>query len=64
MLGFSQVLKPLKWQDLLEEGKKSPQCISNMCKDSLQRKQYFGVRGYLIPKQVNIIMIIIVIDMI
>ena len=22
MLGFSQVLKPIKWQDLLEEGKK------------------------------------------
>jgi len=21
MLGFSQVLKPIKWQDLLEEGK-------------------------------------------
>jgi len=21
MLGFSQVLKPVKWQDLLEEGK-------------------------------------------
>ena len=29
MLSFSQVLKPIKRQNLLEEGKKWPQCRSN-----------------------------------
>ena len=34
MLGFSQVLKPIKWQDLLEEGKNGRNGVSNRCKDS------------------------------
>ena len=33
ILGFSQVFKPIRWQDLLEE-EKCPQCASNRCKDS------------------------------
>ena len=47
MLAFSQVLKPIKWQDLLEKGK-TPQRFSNRCKaDPYKRKKYFGVRGTL-----------------
>ena len=44
MLGFSQLWKPIKWQDLLEKRKKWPQCVLNRCKDSFSRKKYFGVR--------------------
>ena len=32
MLGFSQVLEPIKWQDLLEEGKNERS--ANRCKDA------------------------------
>ena len=47
MLGFSQLSKRIKWQHLLEKGKKRPQCVSNRCKDSFKKKKYFGVRGTL-----------------
>ena len=34
MLGFAQVLKPMKWQDFVGRRKIWSQCVSNRCKDS------------------------------
>ena len=51
MLGFSQVLKPIKWQDLLEEGKNGRDAFpTGQCKDSFYRKKYFRVRCTLMPQ--------------
>lgn len=44
MLGFSQVLKPIQRQELLEERKKWLQCVSNRSTDSFWLKKYFGVQ--------------------
>ena len=47
MLGFLQVLKPIKWQDLLEEGKSGCNAFQTGAKIYFSRKKYFGVRGTL-----------------
>ena len=47
MLGFSQVLKPIKWQDLSEEGKNSRNAFRTGAKIQFSEKKYFGVRGTL-----------------
>ena len=48
MLGFSQVLKPIKWQDLLEEGKNGRNAFPTGAKIHFsEKKKYFGVRGTL-----------------
>ena len=38
MLGFLEVLNPIKWQDSLEEGKQN-------AKIHFSEKKYFGVKG-------------------
>ena len=50
MLGFSQVLKPIKWQDLLEEGKNGRRgnAFRTGAKIYFSGKAYFGIRGTLI----------------
>ena len=50
MLGFSQVLKPIKWQDLLEEGKngRHGNAFQTGAKIYFSGKAYFGIRGTLI----------------
>jgi len=47
MLGFSQVLKPIKWQDLLEKGKTGRNAFRIGAKIHFSEKKYFGVRGTL-----------------
>ena len=49
MLSFSQVLKPIKWQDLFEEGKNGCNAFRTGAKIYLSKKIYiyFRVRGTL-----------------
>ena len=48
MLDFSQVLKPIKRQDLFEEGKKATMPFKELQGFILAKKKYFGARGTLI----------------
>ena len=50
MLGFSQVLKPIKWQDLSEEGKAGRNAFPTGAKIHFREKDISGVRGTLIAK--------------
>ena len=45
--GFSQVLKPIKWQDLLEEGKNGPSAFPTGAKIHFLWKLHFWVRDML-----------------
>ena len=45
MFGFSQVLKPIKWQDLLEEGKNGRSGFQTGAKIHFERIKYFGIRS-------------------
>ena len=47
MLGFWQVLKPIKRQDLLEKGKKGHNAFRTGAKIHFSENKYFGVRGTL-----------------
>ena len=47
MLGFLQVLKPIKWQDLLEEGKSGCNVFRTGAKIHFSKKENLGVRGTL-----------------
>ena len=47
MLGFSQVLKPIKWQDLIQEGKNGHNGFQTGAKIHFSKKKYFGVSGTL-----------------
>ena len=47
MIGFAQVLKPIKWQDLLEEEKGGRNAFRTGAKIHFSEKKYFGVRGTL-----------------
>ena len=49
MLGFSQVLKPIKRQDLLEKGENGFNAFRTGTKIHFSEKKYFGVRGTLSP---------------
>ena len=42
MLGFSQVLKPIKWQDLLEEGKNGRSAFRTGAKIHFSEKIVWG----------------------
>ena len=42
ILGFWQVLKPVKWQDLLEEGKNSHNAFWTGAKIHFSKKKYLG----------------------
>ena len=44
MYGFSLVLNPIKWQDLLEEGKND-------------EKKYFGVRGVVLEVVMSLVIV-------
>ena len=44
MLGFSQLSKPIKWQDLLEKGKNGCNALRTSAKIHFNEKKYFGVR--------------------
>ena len=52
MLGFSHVLKLLKWQYLLEEGKNGRNSYQTGAKIHF-RKRYRGVKGTLIDKLIT-----------
>ena len=43
MLGFSQVLKPIKWQDLLEEGKNGRNAFPTGAKIHFSEKNILGL---------------------
>ena len=43
MLGLSQVLKPIKWQDLLEEGKHSRNALRTGAKIHFREKIFWGL---------------------
>ena len=43
MLGFSQVLKPIKWQDLLEEGRNGRNAFRTDAKIHFIKKRVFGL---------------------
>ena len=43
MLGFSQVLKPIKWQDLLEEGKNGPNAFRTGARIHFSEKNILGL---------------------
>ena len=45
MLGFSQLSKPLKWQDLLEKGKKASMRFEQVQR-SILAKKIFWVYGH------------------
>ena len=47
MLDFSRVLKPIKWQDLLEEEKNGCIAFGRGAKIHCSEKNYFGARGTL-----------------
>ena len=47
MLGFSQVLKPIKWQDFLEEGENGRNAFQTGAKIHLSEKNILGLRGTL-----------------
>ena len=47
MLGFSQLSKPLKWQNLIEKGKNSRDAFRTGAKIHFRKKKYFGVMGTL-----------------
>ena len=47
MLGFSQVLKPIKWQDLLGKGKNGRNAFRTGAKVYFSEKKYCGFRGTL-----------------
>ena len=58
MLGFSQVLKPTKWQDLLEEGKNGCIAFRTGAKIHFSEKTIFGlVALILIPNFARIMRI-------
>ena len=43
MLGFSQVLRPLKWQDSLEEGKNGRNAFQTGAKIHFSEKNILGL---------------------
>ena len=43
MLGFSQVLKPIKWQHLLDEGKNGPSAFRTEAKIHSSEKNILGL---------------------
>ena len=47
MLGFSQLPKPIKWQDLLEKGKNGRNASRTGAKIHFSEKNTFGVMGTL-----------------
>jgi len=47
MLGFWQVFRLMKWQDLLEEGKNGCSMFQTGAKIHFSEKKYFGARGTL-----------------
>ena len=48
MLGFSQVLKPIEWQDLLEEGKMAPMRFEPVQRFILAKKLFWGEGCYVL----------------
>ena len=47
MLVFSQALKPIKWQDLLEEGKNSSNAFPTCARIRFSEKIILGLLGVL-----------------
>ena len=45
MLGFSQVLKPIKWQDLLEKGKNARNAFRTGAKIHFSEKNILGLEA-------------------
>ena len=55
MLGFSHVLKPIKWQDLLEEGKNGRNAFSTGAKIHFSEKHILGLGALKITGNLNIL---------
>ena len=53
MLGFSQLLKPLKWQDLLEKGKKAAMHFEQVQRFILEKKIQRFVRKFKRVKNIH-----------
>ena len=54
MLGFSQVLKPIKWQDLLEEGKNGCNALWTGAKTHFGHKNILGLKHFKVKISVTV----------